>query len=111
METLASTTKLKDLFTDAARGIICCIGILMMLGGALILLWQIYLFFKTGEWIAYPTMLPVLAVAPHDIALWFKTPTDWFGLHKVITGILGFPVSVTAFFTGIGLILYVDNPT
>lgn len=75
-----------------------------LLGGALTLGAQIYLFLKSGEWIEQGTLDMLGALLNWQ---WAIAPTDWLGLHKSINAINGgFSLAFVGFVLGSAMITF-----
>ena len=66
------------------------LGALVALG---IVLWQIYIFLKSGQWLS----LSVISALNWCQVEWAIVPTEWFGLYKVLNWL---PLSLTSLIIG-----------
>ena len=75
------------------------IGAGSLLAGLSVLGYQIYNWFRTGEWASYSLIWLLSQV--NDLEVWAYYPTDWIGLHKLLDN---FPFPL--FLVLIGIILF-----
>ena len=83
--------------TLALRRLVMISGAAMMIGGAMLAIWQVAYFLKSGEWMSAPLGASIsIAYAymaqpdPDSIPAlirWFVYPESWFGLCKAINAI------------------------
>ncbi len=71
-----------------------------MLGGLGTLAWQIYTYLRVGEWDTFSLIDLVQEVFPASAGQWVLFPTDWIGLHEVLSWM---PISL--FFIGIAALM------
>jgi hypothetical protein len=89
-------------------GVLCIYTTFLVSAG--ILGWQIITWLKTGVWPAMPTGdylcttqifgLPLLS---DQACAWIAQPDSWQGLHRIVVGFLGFPLWLSTFMVGVGL--------
>jgi hypothetical protein len=91
------------------REIVGGFGALIILSGFLMIGWQIFTFLKLGEWVKL-SLLVLAAFGPEKLAAWLVSPSSWFGLHKLIYGLLEFfPLSLFVMLVGVAVIAYGSN--
>lgn len=72
------------------------IGVLIALAGFGVLCLQIFGYMKTGDWKSVST----LSVASLQFS-WLKNPQSWFGLHDIVSNLLGIlPLSLALVMLG-----------
>src|SRR6267378_3562442 len=105
----------KSLMKNAATLIGVLLGLPFLGWGVFIVASQLMFWFKTGEWVAVSMF--DLFLAPDGISsilppsspynalpdmlwgswVWIVRPTDWYGLHKIASGLLRFiPLSLAS---------------
>lgn len=63
------------------------LGIWMMGLGCAVLSYQIYLFLKTNAWTSLTITSTLIWVGIAPISSWAAWPSDWLGLHRILSGI------------------------
>lgn len=77
-------------------GVVMLIGVLIILAGLGVLCLQVFAYLKTGDW----KSVSALSVASMQFS-WFKNPQSWFGLHDIVSDMLGIlPLSVALVLLG-----------
>lgn len=71
------------------------IGVLVMIFSGLIIAFQIFVFFDTGEWHKM-SIIFLLQLIPETYH-WATHPQSWLGIHKILNFI---PLSITVFLIG-----------
>ena len=84
-----------DFYNFIAKAILL-IGSLLVFAGFFILAFQIYYYLKNGNWIRIPLFVVLEKLPGENQAFsWLKNPQSWYGLHKIIFGLLDFiPLSL-----------------
>ena len=78
-------------------GIVILVGVLIVLAGVGVLCLQLYAYLKTGDWKSVST----LSVASLQFS-WLKSPQSWFGLHEIVSDMLGIlPLSLALVLLGL----------
>jgi hypothetical protein len=72
-------------------------GALILIAGLIIFGWQIYQYLRYGIWNSV-SIITLLAAMKYQ---WASNPTDWMGLHYVLTIA---PLSGTLIIIGLGII-------
>jgi hypothetical protein len=86
------------------------VGYFSFLGGLLImapfvlLMYQGYLWLKTGHWIPYSTGKIFIPILPDSFLSWLSTDS-WVGLKKIIMEVMDIPIGIFSFVFGIGVVL------
>ena len=89
------------------RDVIFGIAVLMFMVGVGVLIYQIYVGLRHGEWPAL--LLPRLFEYLTPIVPWIEQPQSWHGLHTLITGRLAFtPISLFLIVTGTVIALVIE---
>ncbi len=78
-------------------GVVILIGVLIVVAGVGVLCLQIFAYLKTGDWKSVST----LSVASLQFS-WLKSPQSWFGLHEIVSDMLGIlPLSLALVLLGL----------
>lgn len=94
-------------FADkVGQWIINAIGVLCVFSGMAILCFQVFVYLKDGEWIEFPLSI-LFAFGPEGFLMWLNNPRSWFGLHKIINGVLEvMPLSLFFMIVGVTMAGY-----
>lgn len=77
-------------------GVVILIGVLIVLAGLGVLCLQVFGYLKTGDWRSVST----LSVAS-PLFSWLQNPRSWFGLHDIVSNMLGIlPLSLALVLLG-----------
>ena len=70
-----------------------------------ILGWQVMTWLKTGVWPAMPTgdYLFTTQILGSQACAWIAQPDSWQGLHRIVVGLLDYPLWLSTFMVGVGL--------
>jgi len=85
--------ELASVIEDASK-LVMFIGFLVLVSSPALLLFQAYLWARSGSWVEMPLSL----VLPRF--RWVESPTDWFGLADVARVLLKLPLSLVLFLAG-----------
>ncbi|HEY5648226.1 MAG TPA: hypothetical protein VIU33_01920 [Nitrospiria bacterium] len=85
------------------------IGALFTLGAAAVVIYQIFMWFKTGAWLPMPVIKAILWVFPDGLVLpflentlsWRDDPGDWGLFQAIVLNVL--KVHMSFYFLAIGL--------
>ena len=103
------TESTKDVVTWLDRAwqkIVNIFGVLLILAGLVIVGFQVFLYFKDGQWTELP-LLDLAVFGPEKFVLWLNNPTSWIGLHKIIYGLLNLiPLSMCSVLVGWAMTAY-----
>ena len=97
METKTNEKKTTDSTIVAWIGALFLCG--LFLGGLGTIVWQIYNYFRNGEWV-HISIITILQRMNYD---WAFYPTDWIGLHNFLDEI---PASLAGIGVGVALLYY-----
>ena len=101
-----STNKGVTWSDKAWQKIVNVLGVLLILAGLVIVGFQVFLYFKNGQWIELP-LLYLAAFGPDEFVTWLNNPTSWVGLHKIIYVLLSFiPLSMCSVLVGWAMTAY-----
>ncbi len=80
-------------------------GSLIFLIGLMTLGFSLFYYLELGEWVS-PTLLDLaLKKGPYDFVNWLEHPASWYGLHKLIYGVLEI-LHASIFFMFIGVYVF-----
>ena len=90
------------------------LGMIGMLGGVSLFLYQLGRWLKDGIWKSYSLFDGLLMCCKKDLAttflLWMLQPSDWIGLHKLFVGFLELiPLSLFLFIVGLTVVLFTGH--
>ena len=78
-------------------GVLILLGVLIVLAGIGVFCLQVFAYLKTGDWKPVST----LSVASLQFS-WLKNPQSWFGLHDIVSDMLGIlPLSLALVLLGL----------
>jgi hypothetical protein len=82
-------------------------GLLLIFAGLGIVVVQIFLYLKNGQWVELP-LLYLTILGPDKFVSWLDNPISWIGFHKIIYGFLNaMPLSLCSMLIGKWLIIEV----
>jgi hypothetical protein len=82
------------------------LGLLVGMGGIGVVMYQVFLWLKAGEWVPISVFKVVAPVLPPTFINWIVYPTDWRGVNKIINSVFDLPMSAVAIVVGISLSIF-----
>ncbi len=79
-------------------------GILLIINGFGICLYQIYYWLKYAEWNSFSLLFPLSYIS--EIREWVSYPYEWVGVHKILDFL---PLSITLLMVGFLFIISFNN--
>ena len=96
-----------NLFERVQKSLVRAAGALVALAGIGVIGFQVYYFLWNGTWVP-ASMLELLPIFPAKLAAWIRSPDSWFGMQKIVYGLLdAMPLSLFALIVG-GMMMSFD---